>query len=303
MSVTAAYVMHGLVSSSPSFFLSQITGARATPGVNAIKGIPSGLPGARFIYNINQTPEFSVDVPQIKTVLDNCGTGILDLGSGNTDYFLKHTVNRASRVADATNTHIRLRANKAVMIPQQLSASDGQPASMSVRLVNMFDGSTAPIVASASTLSGTPSHAENFTLGPVALNSTALNGVQSVSVDFGISTVERRGDGELYLSHLFERETLPVIRIQTLSAPWATYGINGTALTGLSLWLRKCAETSRVADGTEEHILLSGTAGFFHVEETSGAGNEPVVTTITVHLAMPDATTRAMVVDTTAAIS
>src|SRR5690606_22756736 len=136
----------------------------------------------------------------------------------------------------------------------------------------------APIVASASTLSGTPSHGENFTLGPVSINSAALNGVQSISVDFGVGTVERRGDGELYLSHLFERETLPVIRIQTLSAPWVAYGINGTALTEFSLWLRKCDEAARVADGTEEHILLSGTSGFFHVEETSGAGNEPVVT-------------------------
>lgn len=304
MSVTAAYVLHGINIASPAAFVSQVTNARVMTGINVQKGIPSGLPGARFIYNMNQMLEASFDTTQVKSVLDACGTSpqLVSCGSGNTDYYFKQTTNLASRVDDATTSHVRLRAPKAVLIPQSISASDGQPASISVRMINTFDGTNAPLVGAAAALAGTPSHAENFTLGPASINGTLIGGIQDCTINFGISTIEKRGDGELYLSHVCEKETLPTVTIRTLGSPWATYGINGTALTSMSVWFRKCLETARTADATAEHILFTATAGLFVIEETGGGGNEPVITTITCHLAMPDATTRPLLVDTTAAI-
>ena len=70
MAVAALYNLHGIVSSNPAFFLSQITNARATPGITVQKGIPAGLPGALSAYNLGQSLDFTFDTTQVKTVLD-----------------------------------------------------------------------------------------------------------------------------------------------------------------------------------------------------------------------------------------
>lgn len=302
MSISAAYVLHGI--STPGDFLSQVTNARPSPRITTQAGVPSGLPYPLFIYNLIQNPDWQFDCSQVKALLDITGTSLGDISSGNTDLYFKAVTNKGTRTADASTAHIRLRAAEAVIVPLSIRATTDSPASMSARIVCLYDGTNEPIVpAGGVALAGTPVSEDHFVCGPVSVNATAINGVQDVSIDFGLSLIERRGDGELYISWLAVMEQRPVITIRTLSNPWATYGLNGNALTGLTVYLRKCAQTARVANATAEHIAFTATSGFVSIEETSAGGNEPGVTTIRCELSAPDATTAPLLVDTTNTIS
>lgn len=302
MSVTATYVLHGI--STPSDFISQITSARPSPRIQAMQGVPSGLPYSLFTYNMTQTPDITFDSTQVKALLDTTGVTLGDISGGNTDLMFKATTNKGARVADATTSHIRLRAAEAVIIPQSISAADGQPATMTARIIALYDGTNEPIVPAGSlALAGTPVSEDHFTVGPVSIYSSAVNGVQDITIDFGITLIERRGDGELYTSWTCIQEQKPVVTIRTLTNPWPTYGLNGTALSALSVWFRKCAQTARVANATAEHILFTASAGLITIDETSSGGNEPAMTTIKIMVDAPDATTHPLTLDTTAAIS
>lgn len=304
MPVTAQYVLHGINTSSS--FLSHISRASANTQAQVAKPMAAGVPGTSFAYVLQQNPDFTFDCEQVKTALDLMGCGLKDLTAGNTDLYFREVPHKGSRTSAASSAHIRLRAAKAVMVPLTLRASNGAPASLSARVICTYDGTNEPLVpAGSQALSGTPA-TERFTVGPAAINGSAINGIQDIEIDFGVTLFEQFADGELYVTFVAERERLPVVTIRTLTAALPTLGLNGTALDGsdgLALWLRKCGQTGRVANGTAEHILFTGTHGLVHVPETTGGGNDPAITTIRVELQMADATTAPLSVDTTAGIS
>lgn len=303
MAVSTDFVLHGISPPSGNF-LSQITNVSANTQITTAQGIPAGLPWSRFNYNLVQNPDFTFDCRQIKSVLDITGTSLGDISAGNTDLLFKATTNKGTRVADATTSHVRFRAPEAVLIPQSISASGDSPASMSCRLVCLYDGTNAPLTpTSGVALSGTPTAAEHFVLGPVSINSSAVPGVVSSSIDFGLRLIERRSDGELYITWLAVAEFLPIVTIQVLTSALPTYGLNGTALTAMSVWFRKCAQTARVANATEEHILFTATSGLITVPSVTGGNNDESITTIRIELSGADATTAPLAVDTTAAIT
>lgn len=302
MSVASNFALHGI--KTPSTFLSQISSAAYNSNINTMQGVPAGLPFGTFVYNLNQSPEFAITCEQVKTLLDITGTGLGDTSSGNVDLLFKATTNKGSRVADATTSHWQARAPETVFVPLSLTASNDSPASMQARVVCLYDGTNAPVANTGSVaLSGTPVASEHFVVGPVVINSSTIPGILDVSIDFGLNLIETRSDGELYISWLAIREMRPVITIRCLGSAAVTYGLNGTALTGLTVYLRKCAVTGRVANGTSEHIAFTATAGLITIPDASGGNNNEATTTIRCELIGADATTVPLAVDTTAAIA
>ena len=302
MAVSSNFVLHGLKTSGS--FISQISSASFNSGINTQVGVPAGLPFGLFVYNLNQSPEFAITTEQVKTLLDITGTGLGDTSAADVDLLFKATTNKSTRVADATTSHWRARAPETVIVPLSISASNDSPATMQARVVCLYDGSNAPVANTGSVaLSGTPTSAEHFVVGPVVINTTTIPGILDWSLDFGVQTIETRSDGELYLSWLAVKEYRPVVTIRCLGSAAVTYGLNGTALTGLTVYLRKCATTGRVANGTAEHIAFTATAGLITIPEASGGNNNEAITTIRCELIGADATTVPLAVNTATAIS
>lgn len=307
MAVATLDVLHGIQTASD--FISQITSATVSPQIQTLVSTPAGLPWPMFAGNLGQNPDITFESNQIKTILDLTGIDIVDLSGGNTDLLFKRTKSLASREADATTVHTRLRAAQAALVVNQLSAGHQSEASVSCRLVLPWDGSNEPIVpAGTVALTGAvPIAAEHYLAGEVWLNSLQIEGIQDITIDFGNSLIEAGGEGELYNTFAAIQSTNPVITITTLDMPWVVatpvLGLNGVAITALSVYLRKTATTTRVTDVTAGHIKFSGTAGYAFIAQTPGGGNDPVVTTIQCQMASPNATTAPLLVNTAIAIT
>lgn len=290
MAVASAHVLHGINSASPSAFISQISNARASSGINALVAKAAGFPEPLFVGNEHQEPGITFDSTQISTILGITGLTIGSLADGNTDLYFKKLTYLASREADASTVHTRLRMAEAFLLCNRITAGHRQEATAQCRIGAIYDGTNEPIVPAGSlALAGTPTSAEHFFAGPVYVNTTRVNGIESIDIDFGRTLIEVGSDGELYVTFVAEEGIAPVITIRTMDLPWATYGLNGTALTSLSVYLRKQSTTGKVADGTASHIKFAATSGLIVLEESEAGDNNPQMATVKFILKAPNA--------------
>lgn len=281
MAVATAHVLHGIQSSSPSAFISQISNARASTGIDVLVAKAAGFPEPLFTGNQHQEPGITFDSTQISTILGITGITIGSLVAGNTDLFFKKMTYMASRVANATASHTRLRMAEAFLVCNRISAGHRQEAVAQCRIGAIWDGTNEPLVPAGSTaLSGTSTSAEHFFAGPVFANGTQINGIQDIEIDFGRTLIEAGGESELYNTFVAEEGIAPVITIRTLDLPWTTFGLNGTALSSLSVYLRKQGTTTKVAAATTEHIKFSATSGLIVLEESEAGDNDPQIATV-----------------------
>lgn len=296
----------------PSFY-SQIDDATPSPNVQAMLGTPAGHTQPLFRGVRGLKPDISFRTTQLATLLTELPSASLfaaDLTSGNVDLLYKQVTDRGTRLADATTGHTRLRLQDAMMHLRSIDVGHQRDAVADVRILAMYDGTNAPIVPAGSVaLSGTPTAAEYFGLGPVSINGSAINGVQECSINLNPQTIERGSDSDHYDTFAALMTIDPVITLRGLAIePWTVYGLNGTALTSLSLWLRKLNNDASggapyVANATEQHILFTAAAGLITVGRSSGGGSSEVTTEIMLHLRAANASSAALTVDATAAIS
>lgn len=304
MAASTVYVLHGIVNSST--FISQIDNAQVSSGVQTMIAQAAGMPNAQFAATMSANPGITFDSPQLKTILDLTGamSGIANLSGANTDLHFKKVSDLGRRVADATTEHLRFRMAQAWLSLESITAGHRSVASASCRVGTTYDGSNSPLVpAGTLALAGTPTAALHYVAGPVYLNTVALPGVQDITIDFQRQIMELGGEGELYNTFAALQTYNPVITIRCLEHKWDTYGLNGTALTAGSFYLRKLARTGRVADGTAEHIKFAATAGLITVDDSSGGASEPSMTTYRITLIGADSTTEPITVDTAIAIT
>jgi hypothetical protein len=290
MAVTAVYVLHGVVNSGT--FISQIENARPITGNELITPQSAGLPFPLFTAVMGTNPAVPMDTTQVKTILDSTGalTSIVDLTGGNVDLYFKAMADFGRRTADASLAHLRMRMSQA----------------FSCRIGTTYDGTNNPLVPAGNVaLSGTPTHAEHYVAGPVVVNTVQIPGIQNITIEFNRVLREIGGDGELYNTFAACEYFTPVITVTSTANPWATYGINGTALTAMSVYLRKIAAngTGRVADATAEHIKFTATAGLVTIDESSGGANDPSLTTTRITLVGANSTTEPIAVSTASAIT
>lgn len=296
-------LLHGI--QNDSTFISQITSSSLNMGVNAEKRYAAGHDHPLAIYNLSQDLSATFSTTQLKTVLDLCGMGIGDLSEEDTILRVKAMAKYASRVGDAEEDHYSYTAADCVLVPQTISATQGGSlAELSAMLHFPFDGTNEPLVpAGGVALAGTPSHSQGYGLGPIFLNNSAVNGVQGVTIDFGNVVKVRASDGDLYPTFIATETKAPVITFQCYRESVLAYGINGTALTGISAYLRAKGPAANVANSTAAHIKFSGTAGMIYVDEVTGGNNDDSISTVRVELIAPNAAGVGLAVNTAIAIT
>lgn len=306
MSVSTLHVLHGI--DIAGTFISQLTGSTPSPQINTLLGEPAGNVQPQFISNAGQEPVVSFSSTQIKSLLDLAGVGMYDASSGNTDLYYKKAKNLSTRENAASSVHTRLRMANAGLVLSRISAGHDREASVDAMLVNPYDGSNQPIVPAGSiALSGTPAYTQSFRAGPVFLNGSQIYGVEDVTIDFGHTMISRGGDGELYPTFAGIRRFAPSITIRTpdLSAWTSHIGLNGVAISSLSVYLRKLTPNGAgpVADGTAQHMKFAATAGLATIENTSGGGNDDAVTGVRFGLVAPSDTGSALTFSSAIAIT
>lgn len=304
MGVSAAYVLHGLQTASS--FYSQIEQLAPATNIDDLIVTPSGHTQPLFVGSNRIKPEFNLTTHQIETLIGELGILGADLSGGNVDFWLKKTTENATRVADATASHIRMRAAEVFAYIDEISASHDRIATGSARFHCMYDGTNAPLVPAGSTaLSGTPTAAENFVVGPVSINSTAIDGVQDVSIAFNPTVSELGSEGEVFDTFAFMEMIQPVITLTVINPDlWATYGLNGTALTNITGYFRKRKNYGEnELDASSVHIKYVATRGKIICETEDTGASGPTRTRIRIPLAAADASSNAITFTTSSAIT
>lgn len=207
----------------------------------------------------------TVDLKSALDALGCVGQNIDSDGShpGVVIYFRRQTQG-GSRDANASTTHWSGTIPNGMVIPRRLVANSGANATLDVEVIGRQSGATLPIVYAET--SALPTHNAGadavWTLGPVGLNGTALAGIESVEIDFGIAlTIERR-DSDIFPSFVSRRLIQPKITIRTshIDDVTAALGEAGAfyAASQIVIYLAKRVEGGSVEDdATAAHLKFT----------------------------------------------
>lgn len=284
MTVSTIHVLHSLVTPSNTYV--GLEDATPNPTADILQAKASGDPHVGFVAGQGYKPEIVVRTHQVATLLSECGLTGADLSSGNTDLLYRKVVEKGTREATASLLHTRLRAADVYFYCQNLTAGHRTNAVGTARAVCLWDGTNDPIVpAGSQAISAAALSTEYFGLGPVSINGSELFGVNDFTLDFGAQPIEEGSASDEFDTFASAGEITPVITLRggELSA-WVSYGMRGSALTALTVYLRKKdADGTYVSDVTAEHVKITGSAGLVTVGSSSGGGNSPVQTEVRIY--------------------
>lgn len=304
MSLANVDILHGILNGST--FISEFTSQEVSPSIQTIIATAAGQVYPQFASVARVVPMKRFTTPQIKTVLDATGVdGIADWSGSNTDLYFKATADQSNRGASASNLHHRFRSPKAFLVLERITAShDGGDAQAQCVIYCSYDGTNAPLAYTGSVaLSGTPATDEHFTIGPQFLNSSELDGPQSLDIDWRQNILQAGGSGDLYNTFHAQLQSAPIATIDvTPSGIWSA----GLAfdITSCSMYLRKKGRTGNVANATAEHIKFSIPDGLACIGRSGGDGMSPNSTTIMLNaIATSDTATPLVLTSTAVAIT
>lgn len=305
MSLSELFVLHAIRLSGPIDF-TELQNGRMMASSSILRARSAGEVDPLFTAIQSQTPGWEAESGEIKRVLDAIGISGLAISSTAT-MFLKQVTQKGDRTAAGTSVHTSLAIASGMICWNRIQARGVEPATVSLQIAAIYNGSVDPVVATNdTTLSGTPAADEHWTVGPISLNGTVYAGIQSVSIDLGISLFLKASDGEQWPTFVAIQTRNPVVEFTTDDPKaWGLYGLNGVALSSGSVYLRKfAANADRVAVATQEHIGFSLPAsGLIHAEATEAGDNNEATTTVRVELNRVDGSTPPLTYDTTAAIA
>ena len=231
-----------------------------------------------YVAVMGQAPVLGFTTTKIAAVLAKCGlTGLAikaDVDELGAQFWFQKLVEGGTRAAGAS--HLLMTVKQGIIIPRTLNAAPDAPATLSYEAVATYDGTNDPVVIAASqALVGSPGVSEAFTVGKVMINGAQLEGIQNISIDFGIQLTVIKADGLVWPTYVAVMKIQPMITIGTVEiGSLNTYGLTGTAQDASDsiVYLRKLSEGgSRVADVTAEHISFTIDAGHISVQNANAS--------------------------------
>jgi len=278
MSVSNVHVLYAVnVAGAAGAFMDQVSDWDLSPNINNLLLGGDGDVDPTYTAVGSQAPSISFTTSKLATVLGKCGINGLEIKSAQElSAFLRKTVEGGTRAG--ASSHIKLLVNKGLLVPRRLRASNdaSNPASLDLECLATYDDTNDPVVVTSSqSLTGTPSVSEAFVAGPVSINGSTINGVQSVDIDFGLQAQLLYGDGQVWPSYVYIARRQPSIRIVTLDPVSLTaLGLTGSAQSASDsvIFLRKIAEGgTRVLNATAEHISITIDEGHIGVSSIRGS--------------------------------
>jgi hypothetical protein len=286
--------------------LEQVEGQALEFGSERLVKSTAGEPRVSFGALMFQRPKFALSTSAIAVFLAKCGVNGLVLASGFEVY--NQSVDLTTGLRKGATSHEKLAIATGLMVPRQLSVAHNGEAKLTFDVIGVnAAGTVSPVVRTASqSLPALTYTREVFTLGPVKLNGTAVDGVQEVTIDFGIKEEVKAGSGALYPQLVAISEIRPrvTVRVNDESA-LATLGLQGVAqgATDSLIYLRKLsADGQRVADGTAQHVSFSINKGLWLPSSKGGQHPGEIATSFDIE-PVYDGTTETLVVATATAIA
>lgn len=307
MSTSVVFYPHGIYSSEVT--LTQLESVEPMHGFEDLIAFASGQVGPQYSGTHQGKPGLPLRTTQLKDILDCVVGGIYncsrDLSAGNVDLELKAGQRLNAREDDGDALHIRARGQYNAMITvESIRARQGGLAEATVRLSYVYNSATGadPLVFTNTVVISIESDVEHlFTLGPIKLNGSFIEGVEETLLENRIEYEVVHDGGFGFPSYIGIKTYSPRLTFRARDARiMNTFGTRGTALSALScFWRKKVKSGFEVADATEEHIKLTATTGTIKANSLGDKTSAEV----SVDLTMSAQNTPAYSIDTTAAIS
>lgn len=223
---------------------------------NTFGSLISGRPTARFSTS---------DIAQLLDEVSVSAGMLIDADGTHPGVVLyaQRMAQGGTRDAVGAGTHISVTVENGMLVPQSLTATHQDMATLTAQLFARQSGAVDPLTydLAADLDAVTPDSTDQWTIGPVDLNGTPLDGIQSLNVDFGFDVVAEGRDSDIFPTFVSIRKVQPSITIQShhvdLMTTLTNQGLFQTA-GQVRIFLRKRAEGGTfIADATPVHILLT----------------------------------------------
>lgn len=175
-------------------------------------------------------PIFDFTSGDIKTILADLTNQIAKAISSNF-YIWFQKMDEGGLRASGLN-HYKGTIVEGMLIPVSLTVTDGQSAALSCQVIlTSADGSTSPLtLAGSQSLVSSAGAAEGWTLSTVSLNGATLEGVESVTINFGINPLTLGGAGLPYPTFTGVGTMTPTIAITAAGIDeFLSWGLPGQA--------------------------------------------------------------------------
>ena len=262
-----------------------------------------------YVAGMSQAPQLAFSTTALATVLAKCGISGLAITADADEPGLRAWFQALADggTRGGAGSNVLLTVAKGLLVPVGISAPHGGPATMSMAMHCIYDGTNEPVVpTTGQDLAGTPAVSELFTAGKVMINGVELAGVQSIEVAFGINVLVLGAKGIAWPTYSCIISRTPTITISTLdAAAVSTFGLDGTAqgATDSLVYLRKLDKNgNRVANNVAEHIKFTVDDGLITCRTAGGSHGSPVMSQVVITPTY-DGTAAIIVIDTASLIA
>jgi hypothetical protein len=260
------------------FCVTLIDDMRPAHGFEDLVTFDAAQVGPNFVGSHRAIPDVRLTTPQLGTLLPTFVSGDYyvsrDLSLYNVDHYYRSGVNLGSRVAAGTSSHLQFRASGNSMLAlESISASEGQLASLTCRNAPVLGAQDPLVPTGAIALGGSAVGGSLFTMGPVKLNGTFLQGGVYAGIDFNLEYEEESSHGDGFLTYVGIRRYRPVITVRTRKTDYmASFGQRGTALSSCVMYLtNKLASGINAAAASSVHLkITTATSGVIKAREVQG---------------------------------
>lgn len=258
--------------------ISGVSGTNISEGSQIQRPMYDGEEQPRVAHVSSYDQGIDFVTSQIKTFLDlvanstDVCAGKAISGTDTFDLYSQLVTSGGSR--ETGSSHQKYVVNSGLLVPTSLSCGNDQAGSVSCMIYPVSDGTNNPVVYSGSSaLVGTPAPTTQYYSGPVLLNNTALDGVQSISINFGLDVRKMREKGLADATLCYIHFKSPSITVTTTNIDLAATYNRGVAISSSTkAFLRAgTANGSRVAEGTDAHLSFTASQGMIQSRAISGS--------------------------------
>ena len=260
--------------------INQITEYSPDPGVETETHYSDGGVDPNFAVVMSQKPRLGFTTTALKRALDLAGISGRPIGDEDTSTAVLYFQKLAAGAARAGgSTAFSVTGTSGMLVPQTLQADDKGFATLGMQIVlASTDGETAPMAIDENDTMPAATLADQlYTVGDIKINGTLIEGVKSITVDFGLDLVIENGSGEAYPTFVGIQTRAPSISFRTTDPTVVASGFAAQGATDSLVHFRKCTRNgTRVAKATAEHIKISIDDGIISARTIGGGGTKDV---------------------------
>lgn len=260
MTTSSIFLPAGLKVGSTLF--SHLDDPSVDAGLDDLSLISAGDSAPIFVGSKQHKPKMTLNFLDLAGVLDlmTTLTWLRSCAAETVHAMFRKVQAHATQYAVGDSEHVKMTAtSNALWHWTQISANQGEPAKINTVLTLTYNGTNEPLVLTPSTTLDAPGGAvEPWTLGPVEIDGTAVDGLTNLTWDQQPEVQEIASGGDPTTTFAAITGVRPVIKFDTTDLETiAGYDPKGEEISALTVWFRRMKSASvNYSDASSKHLKL-----------------------------------------------